>query len=432
MNQAEESRAGAPTCDQQQHPDHYLHSHHPPPKFAVDDKVYCVQHQHHASPASKEDRSSARRRSSYHYEAVVRQSKYDFSSGTWLYLIHYLGWNHRWDEWMDVTQLLTPSEYQQLDDQQLDEQQSQQENSNNHSAESAENYDHTNTTAAGATAVALASSNANNNNTAGHKRHRMNDPNPPSANYSMARKRARTVRQSSNHSPTGEDGAWTYAEYCELPLTLQTVLVEERERLTTTTNLPWVHTLPAAVPVSKVLQHFVKKKCKELGKQQEQQSLEKTNRSGKTNPAMTSEGVQSFVESLAQLFNEALSTCLLYPQERPQYEAWRLQQQHPSQPNDGTPSSSLPVDCYGCEYLLRLLVRLPILLHPTTTTPSQQQHHRMVGSLLTELIVLLQKNRSALFAATTNYRRPAPHEAPDGEQKPLPPPRLESMMDTTQ
>ena len=134
-----------------------------------------------------------------------------------------------------------------------------------------------------------------------------------------------------------------------------------------------------------------------------------TNINNNNKHTLTPERVKEFVQGLGQIFNEALSTCLLYPQEQPQYKAWMLQQQQQLE-NSGTNQSL--VDCYGCEYLLRLLVRLPMLLHPHTSSHSHlwwSQPHLM-GPLVAELIVLMQKNRPALFSATGNYRRPEPHE----------------------
>jgi hypothetical protein len=116
-----------------------------------------------------------------------------------------------------------------------------------------------------------------------------------------------------------------------------------------------------------------------------------------------------------QLFEDALPVYLLYAQERPQYEL--LLEKKKMQAEGGGSTSSNPdkkkrlADMYGCEYLLRLYVRLPVLLQETEDSDA-----RVVGPLLTELLVLMQKNRQALFK-DTSYREPTTEEWMDWERK---------------
>ena len=199
-----------------------------------------------------------------------------------------------------------------------------------------------------------------------------------------------------------------FAEYCEWPFTLKTVLVEEYERIAappTTAGCErkpprrLVHQLPAPVTVRKVLNHFCKKKVKECNKAAQASSV--------TNSPLTAELVQSFCQGLTQLFQDALPVCLLYPQERPQFTALDNKKEM--------------VDVYGCEYLLRLYVRLPILLQ-TAVGVCKEWSPAVIGPLLTDLLVLMQKNRQALFPMTVsienaNYRAPLPEEWMDWETK---------------
>jgi hypothetical protein len=157
-----------------------------------------------------------------------------------------------------------------------------------------------------------------------------------------------------------------------------------------------VHCLPAPVPVRKVLAHFRKRKLKYLAKQAE--ASENTAPS-----APSAEDIQAFCDQLELLFQKALPALLLYPEERPQFEEFKKT----------VPDDAKWIDYFGCEYLLRLYVRLPVLLqierHSIETTRD------VVGPLLAELLVLMQKNRQALFPNIGNCRAVLPNEWQDWE-----------------
>jgi mortality factor 4-like protein 1 len=302
-----------------------------PPPFQVDEKVYCKDNERY-------------------YEAIIRKSRYD-SNNKWSFLVHYTGWNDRWDRWMEGDCILKDTAENRGIVQNRKE---EQEN-----------------------AVAGEA----NNNTSGQKRSRGTSTDAASRSGS-SRKRLTTVRNNVAADTCGD----VYADYCELPFTLKTVLIDEYERLRRL-----VHVLPAPVPVRKVLNHFAKKKIKAC-------------KNGETTQLST-EQIQDFVQGLTQLFQEALPVCLLYPQERLQYASLK----------DSGDNSKELVDVYGCEFLLRLFVRLPILLQQT---PRKEFSHAatVIGPLLTDLLVLLQKNRQTLFpmsiapAENANYRLPLPNE----------------------
>jgi hypothetical protein len=150
----------------------------------------------------------------------------------------------------------------------------------------------------------------------------------------------------------------TISTIFELPMTLKTILVDE---WTHVMRLQHVHEIPAAVPIHTLLQHYLK---------QDDTSSNLKHSSRDDAVAVL------FCQGLVTLFRESLSVCLLYPQERAQYELVRNK-------------SKLPVEqLYGCEFLLRLIVRLPLLRYDPT--PAQ-------ATILQALIVLMQKNRIALF-----------------------------------
>ncbi len=189
-----------------------------------------------------------------------------------------------------------------------------------------------------------------------------------------------------------------YQEYCELPFTLSTILVDEFDCIANCNrNSPRsLHVLPAKVTVQQVLQHYQRKRggsnCNSTSKEhqnnKEPNSLEEQQLQQQE---QHNERIQRFCESLALLFDDALPVCLLYREERPQYES--LQQ-------DANLKLKRPCEVYGSTFLLRLLHRLPILLK---AEPRKEMDE--LGPLISDLVVLLQKNKQACFGKDS-YREP--------------------------
>lgn len=332
--------------------DHRRHLQAPPPAaFAKDAKVYALDAHHY-------------------YPATVKDIKYDASTsgssgGTWHYKIHYHGWNARWDCWRTADQISTdPAALQ----------------------------------AAGLLATA-----AKTESTPQRKRKSADDGTTASATKSPRKRRSSATSITSNSSLA----TLPFAAACELPFTLQTVLVDEYERLTRpadTNGVPQrlLHKLPAAVTVQQVLQQYQKKASRH------------------TPQAATADDVQTFCTGLRNLFEASLPTCLLYPQERPQYEAFLR-----SNADRNTHVEFSKV--YGCEYLLRLYVRLPNLMPQQWGSGTENNVNNSSGSssssssstatmttLLSDLLVVLQKNRQACFGKA-DYRRPTRDEWLDSE-----------------
>jgi hypothetical protein len=170
------------------------------------------------------------------------------------------------------------------------------------------------------------------------------------------------------------------------------------DSLTFPDTTPWhrparnVHVLPASVTVYQVLQQYQKKK---------ERSLSKSAGGGGVVERHKLRQVRKFAEGLSSLFDDCLPKILLYPEERPQYEAM--------QQNEDL-KLKRPCEIYGSTYLLRLMVRLPILLR---AEPPQEMIS--MGPMIADLIVLLQKNRQACF--TTKYREPRYDELLPFEKK---------------
>lgn len=187
-----------------------------------------------------------------------------------------------------------------------------------------------------------------------------------------------------------------YQDYCYLPMTLHTVMVDEHDIITrrgfdslyfydcepSPRPARSVHVFPAVVTVTQVLQHYQRK------------------RGGPNADEKKREQIGKFCEGLGLVFDDALPVCLLYEEERPQYE---------SMMKDGSFKDKPPSQIYGCEFLLRLMVRLPTLL---MAEPKSKMD--VMGPLIADLIVLLQKNRQACFKG--KFREPKYCELRDWEK----------------
>jgi galactitol-specific phosphotransferase system IIB component len=107
------------------------------------------------------------------------------------------------------------------------------------------------------------------------------------------------------------------------------------------------------------------------------------------------QGWREMADGIAQFFDEALPHRLLYREEYAQLQVLeRLPQL------DNKPYSEI----YGCEYLLRLFTRLPVIL--TNDLPPEDS--RAVFAKLNDLVRFLYKNQSTLFAA--HHRKPIKDE----------------------
>ena len=269
------------------------------------------------------------------YEAVVRKASW--TGEHWTFLVHYSGWNSRWDKWLPEAEIFP-------DTLETRSRQAKQQ-----------------------------------------------------------RKRKQREEESSSARKKRVEKGPSYEEHCELPFTLKTILVEDRERVMRLGfDAPhgldcdvknWrpardVHNLPAKVTIRTVLDHYVKYKKKQHASDE-----------AKAQEAETK--ARSFVEDLATLFDEALPVCLLYQPERAQNLAIQ------ADPELGAMRKS---ELYGCEFLLRFFVRLPVLLEEANIMGNRKE----LGRQLADLIVLLQKNRQSCFKA--RYREPKSVELNDYEK----------------
>jgi mortality factor 4-like protein 1 len=311
-----------------------------PPKYKNNQSVFCQE---------KENV----------YEAFVRKTS--FKDGKWTYLVHFAGWNTRWDQWVGDSALREPTEELRLQAAAQEEKAKKEEKPKKEEAK--------------AKKVNLAD-----------------------------RKRKKGDSEGDDRGKRRYESGSSWEDYCELPFTLKTILVDEKDRVMRVSfNGPnagvdtdfepghWrtardVHNLPASVTIKTVMNHYVKMKRKEAAPEK---------------AALVEKKAKSFVEGLSKLFEEALPVCLLYHPERAQYIAVN---------SDPATKSLRETEIYGCEFLLRLFVRLPGLLEHLGDTTSRRE----MGQHLTDLIILLQKNRSACFKC--KYREPTREELNDYEK----------------
>ncbi|KAG7351853.1 MRG family protein [Nitzschia inconspicua] len=215
---------------------------------------------------------------------------------------------------------------------------------------------------------------------------------------------------SSKSRNNGDAVGVVYQEYCELPFTLNTLLVDECNFITrkgfdsphgydcepARRPARSVHDLPAKVTVKQVLQHYQRKRGGGTGGgtgdggSSSNSSVVDKETDGK-NTEEKQKQVKKFCTGLALLFDDVLPVCLLYHEERPQYESLQL---------DEDLKLKRPSEIYGSTFLLRLLVRLPRLL---VAEPRSEMD--IMGPMIADLIVLLQKNKQACFGKDV-YREP--------------------------
>jgi hypothetical protein len=220
-----------------------------------------------------------------------------------------------------------------------------------------------------------------------------------------------TGRKKKSEGTAGRIGskspALFYEEYCQLPFSLNTILIDECNYITrkgfesphgydcepAPRPARSVHNLPAKVTVKQILEHYQRKRS---GSNSSNTNISSDDKEAKDEAmAKNKRKIKKFCNGLALLFDDALPVCLLYAEERPQYES--LQQ-------DEDWKLKRPCEIYGGSFLLRLLVRLPILL-----AAEPQSEMDEMGPLIEDLIVLLQKNRQACFMKDV-YREPKWHE----------------------
>ena len=207
----------------------------------------------------------------------------------------------------------------------------------------------------------------------------------------------------------------SHAEKINIPFGLKKELVDEWEIIS---QCDMVHNLPASVTVLDALTEYKQCKIDIIRSANPENSSTNTNTpittststSISSNTSSSSSSLtkskkisnddelqwEDMVESITTFFDEALPIHLLYRQEHAQCSIMKLQ---PSSSNTPNPKERY-CQIYGCEYLLRLIVRFPSLLMESDIEESEVNK---ILFKIGDLVRFLQKHQSRFFLQS--YRR---------------------------
>lgn len=305
----------------------------------------------------------------------------DASISTWSYLIHFNGWNARHDKWMTEKDIFPDNEEHQKAASRTKEEMKKTEQARKEKKQ-----------------LQLAE---------------------------KIKKRKATKSADENERKRGrpsKNETWSLQDYCELPLTLKIVVLEEQSVMYGHNSLgpTKVHILPATVTVSRILKQFVKTSTQSYVATNEQQSDQTKNI--ETFKAK----YKLFVSKLSKIFDVTLPKFLLYGHEWEQYASLNRQGEQKAEPMS-------PNEIYSGEFLLRFIVRLPIILSSIENSFSDKSAQSIEGELnifqkwldsfksdseefailVRELIVFLQKHSDKIFKG--KYREKMESKNNDGD-----------------
>ena len=179
-------------------------------------------------------------------------------------------------------------------------------------------------------------------------------------------------------------------------------MINEWEIITQTNRVP---SLPSSLCIKSALDEYLEHKLKQLvGENKDLSNNSKTMNA--IEKAKKRKEFEDMVEGIGKYFDEMLPQCLLYRQEIPQYKAMKTKSRF---------KCMRYCEIYGCEYLLRLFVRLPALLEEQNQYESKmEQKHvdekelKRVYAMIGDLVRYLQNRQFYLFKLT--YRKPKDDE----------------------
>lgn len=178
------------------------------------------------------------------------------------------------------------------------------------------------------------------------------------------------------------------AELLVLPFTLKKILVEEWEIIAQSNMLA---SLPAAISIRQALEMYLNIKLEALCPAEEKIDEDAVSGHPLTDASVSKQGRdwREMVDGICMFFDQALPERLLYQTEHIQYEIMTEECQ------EGRRWS----DVYGCEFLLRLFLRLPALL----VGELSESESKSILAKLNDLVRFLQKHQTTIFAQS--YRR---------------------------
>jgi len=189
------------------------------------------------------------------------------------------------------------------------------------------------------------------------------------------------------------------ADRIQLPFALKKVLVDEWEIISQTKKVP---NLPTTVSIKTALDQYLEHKLQDLATSQDAICQKASYKDKKR------QEFYDMVGGITKYFDEVVVNHLLYRQEIAQFDMMqkKIRFKHMKK-----------CEIYGCEYLLRLLVRLPRLLEESGSTADEMEL-RKVYAMIGDLVRYLQKNQFLFFKQT--YRKPKLGEAMEDESFGLP------------
>mmetsp|Transcript_8613 Transcript_8613/g.12481 ORF Transcript_8613/g.12481 Transcript_8613/m.12481 type:complete len:511 (+) Transcript_8613:410-1942(+) len=177
-------------------------------------------------------------------------------------------------------------------------------------------------------------------------------------------------------------GRRKHSELLILPTSLKKVMVEEWEIITQCGMLP---NLPVPVTVRDALERYYESKTSKVETEPRINNVspKKTKNGGADSPEKSSEAeYREMVDGIAIFFDQALPDRLLYQPEYIQAQALPAEL-----------SKLRNSEVYGCEHLLRMFVRLPLLLMEELT----EVEARVIINRVKDFVRFLQKNHNEFF-----------------------------------
>ena len=176
------------------------------------------------------------------------------------------------------------------------------------------------------------------------------------------------------------------AELLVLPFTLKKIMVEEWEIVTQSNMLA---SLPAVISIRQALDMYLEVKLEAMrpADEKKDEDADQNHPAAETSVSKEEAEWREMVDGICMFFDQALPDRLLYQTEHIQYELML---------EEGGRRWS---DVYGCEFLLRLFLRLPALL----VGELSESESKSILAKLNDLVRFLQKHHTTIFAQS--YRR---------------------------
>ena len=344
------------------------------------------------------------------YEAIVEKIACKASSDShveWVYLMHFKGWSKRHDKWISESLIMEPTEEAQRLAREFQAKEARRKEESTRQKKDLLQKKKAKNSRKTINMEDSIISEADSQETGLNKKRRKQSE-------IASKKTCITANTKKEGECVGKDSFDKKKVFLsvlkDLPLSLKSILINDREKIVAPhpdnaqppSPCEWncrrcLVQLPASVTIMQCFRQYFDHKNEQ--------------RQASTNSALPSElkkekrKLRFMIKGLATLFDDALPVFLLYRQERKQYKI--LQKQRESA---GEADEIRNIEIYGCEHLLRLLVKLPCIfsLVPPSSLKTTSDDLVELEGFISDLIQFLQSNATALFKAT--YRPPEDRE----------------------